>query len=1208
MMASLSSTCKVVQANLHHSQTATAQLRKWLEVQHTAIALIQEPWIRSGHIRGLSNLGGKLLVTTDHDHPRSCIYISGNLEAQLLNDFCCRDVSAARLTVQRGATVMAIVFASVYMPEAEEPPPHDLVRLVTHCEGSGDEVVIGTDANAHHPLWGMETQNARGKALVDYLFTTNLSLLNTGSEPTFVTRRSRTIIDLTLATDGAAELTTGWQVSEEASCSDHRWIRFDIQVCIPPKQPRRNPRKTDIAAYTRSLDSRLATPSDSMTLGDATQIDAQVTQLTESMINSYHAACPETIPRDTPGKQSWWGAELERKRSKVRKALNRAMNTCRDEDWDVYYAAKSSYKKCIRSRSTTGWRKFCGNIESCQQANRVRKILAQQNTPGAATLRKPDNTLTTSPEETRRVLVETHFPGSVFTQATVWSDTVQAPSEDDWLYAEKVITLEKLQWAIRSFQPFKAPGPDGVFPALLQWGGSSVATRLVPLMRACLAFRYVPRGWREVKVIFIPKPGKSDYTNAKSYRPISLTSFLLKTMERLCERELRDGALKTLPLHGNQHAYSSGKSTESALHQVVGQIEEAIHQKGSCLGTFIDIEGAFDKTNFSSIGAALSKHGVNQVLIDWITNMLSKRVVRLEEEQQLALIARGCPQGGVLSPLLWNLVINDLITKLNAQRYYTIGYADDLAILVPGKVTGTICNLTQQALRIVERWCGEYDLSVNPTKTELVMFTQKRALGPYRLPRLFNTELQLSSEVKYLGVILDSKLNWSNHLDYKLNRACITFWQCRKMIGKKWGLSPKIILWLYSAVIRPMITYGAVVWWTRTKLVTAVNKLQHMQRLACMATTGCMRTTPTAALEAILGLPPLHLFIQQEATMAAVRLKALDLWGKRVTQHTALLEELNNELPITKAINDRVPKQFIFDKKYRIQLHEDHRCEGLCPTELRIFTDGSKTGTGTGAGIFSEDLNIHIATPLGAHNTVFQAECMGISLAASAVLSREVKDHSIRILSDSMAVLQALNSHTVNSGLILECHQRLNQVGRYNKVTIQWIKGHSESRGNDAADELARRGSSMATMGPEPIVPLPFGYLRNLVRKRTSDKHHKLWTDHGECRQAKEALPSIDGRFTKKVLRLTKQQLRKVTAVTTGHGSFNKHLYVIGVTDSPLCRACMEEDETAAHLLQSCPVVADYRAKYFGNPGTLCEMVGNTKALLAFVGELGWIE
>ncbi|KAJ8736988.1 hypothetical protein PYW07_000259 [Mythimna separata] len=188
------------------------------------------------------------------------------------------------------------------------------------------------------------------------------------------------------------------------------------QVCLPPTLPRRNPRNTDRAVYVRSLNSKLVLPSDSLTNVDTAQIDAQVDQLTESLLSSYHAACPETFPRDTPGKQPWWGADLERKRGKVRKALNRAMNTCADEDWDAYYAAKSSYKKCIRYRRTTGWRKFCGSIETCQQANRVRKVLAQQNTPEIATLRKPDNTLTSSPEEARRILVETHFPDCVFAQ------------------------------------------------------------------------------------------------------------------------------------------------------------------------------------------------------------------------------------------------------------------------------------------------------------------------------------------------------------------------------------------------------------------------------------------------------------------------------------------------------------------------------------------------------------------------------------------------------------------------------------------------------------------------------------------------------------------------------------------------------------------------------------------------------------------------
>jgi hypothetical protein len=72
-----------------------------------------------------------------------------------------------------------------------------------------------------------------------------------------------------------------------------------------------------------------------------------------------------------------------------------------------------------------------------------------------------------------------------------------------------------------------------------------------------MAYGFIPMVWRQAKVTFIPRPGKSDYTEAKAYRPISLSSFLLKTMEKIVDRHIRDGALRFQPLHLNQHAYET---------------------------------------------------------------------------------------------------------------------------------------------------------------------------------------------------------------------------------------------------------------------------------------------------------------------------------------------------------------------------------------------------------------------------------------------------------------------------------------------------------------------------------------------------------------------------------------------------------------------------------------------------------------------------
>jgi hypothetical protein len=142
----------------------------------------------------------------------------------------------------------------------------------------------------------------------------------------------------------------------------------------------------------------------------------------------------------------------------------------------------------------------------------------------------------------------------------------------------KVVTYRRVEWAIDSFAPYKSPGADGIFPALLQRAREIVIPHLVRIFRACLVTGYVPAIWQQVKVVFIPKPSRHSYSGPRDYRPISLTSFLLKTIDRLVDRYLRDEVLALMPLHSNQHAYQAGKSVETALHQLVVRVEKVLYQ------------------------------------------------------------------------------------------------------------------------------------------------------------------------------------------------------------------------------------------------------------------------------------------------------------------------------------------------------------------------------------------------------------------------------------------------------------------------------------------------------------------------------------------------------------------------------------------------------------------------------------------------------
>jgi len=184
--------------------------------------------------------------------------------------------------------------------------------------------------------------------------------------------------------------------------------------------------------------------------------------------------------------------------------------------------------------------------------------------------------------------------------------------------------------AIDSFVPHKSPGMDGIFPALQQEGWEVLIPYLVRIFRACLVTGYVPAMWHQVKVVFIPKPGRNSYCGSEDFRPISLTSLLLKTMERLVDRFLRDEILAFKQLHPNQHAYQAGKSVEIALHQLVLRVEKALDQQEIALGVFHDIEGEFNNTSYDSMCAALARHGADYITIRWIRAILEGSQIRYQ--------------------------------------------------------------------------------------------------------------------------------------------------------------------------------------------------------------------------------------------------------------------------------------------------------------------------------------------------------------------------------------------------------------------------------------------------------------------------------------------------------------------------------------------------------------------------------------------------
>ncbi|XP_065356355.1 uncharacterized protein LOC135950751 [Calliphora vicina] len=168
------------------------------------------------------------------------------------------------------------------------------------------------------------------------------------------------------------------------------------------------------------------------------------------------------------------------------------------------------------------------------------KTLSRDHTNGLCMLKRPDGTYTESTEETCKLLLDTHFPGSLTFSATATYTWVRAISNSNRRLAGRIFSIERVKWAISKFSPYKSPGTDGIFPCFLQQGGDIIVPQLSRIFKSSLMACHVPTTWREVKVVFIPKAGRKSEQLPKSYKPISLSSFFLRTMEKLLDSYVRD--------------------------------------------------------------------------------------------------------------------------------------------------------------------------------------------------------------------------------------------------------------------------------------------------------------------------------------------------------------------------------------------------------------------------------------------------------------------------------------------------------------------------------------------------------------------------------------------------------------------------------------------------------------------------------------------
>ena len=261
-------------------------------------------------------------------------------------------------------------------------------------------------------------------------------------------------------------------------------------------------------------------------------------------------------------------------------------------EYGEYKANVRFYKnKCRRDRNK-GWNKFTEEIKEPKDISKLSKKLQNTSQKTIDVFEKRDGSTTDPGLDTLLILVKTHFPsatplrGKVFNSKT-GIETKKLVNKFDW------ISNAKIKEALNTFEKKKSPGPDGLKPLIFEYLPERYIDYLNLIYTSCIHFHYTPRLWRDTKVIFIPKPGKDNYRKPKAFRPISLSNYFLKGLERLVAWKMDESLIK-YPIHKKQHGFQSGKSTDSAISNTVNYIESFVFKNEYALGIFLDISSAFD--------------------------------------------------------------------------------------------------------------------------------------------------------------------------------------------------------------------------------------------------------------------------------------------------------------------------------------------------------------------------------------------------------------------------------------------------------------------------------------------------------------------------------------------------------------------------------------------------------------------------------------
>ena len=908
---------KIIQQNCQHSIAVMGDTAKMICEGVGDVWILQEPYMLNGKVAGL----GDVRVFYIDDNTRAAIAVPNeDIDVFVRGDVSDGDAVFIILNYNH----YTIGVGSIYCP-IDTDIEVSIYKMNKGISGFANHpFLLGADANATSRFWhskniaASRNRELRGETLSEYINHNNFLILNSPSDfYTFSGPTGSSDIDITLAGPRLErDFSFNWEVCPDLGISDHNLIQVDLI-----------PHSTEAPLEQHSLEKyKLTMDWEQFNLNRCAYSHAQFAGLPlDDMVNTLNGWVENSLKKTkvrNPRKNNakWWTSNLTQMRKLTRKLRKEYQLTKRSADANIedqnitracmearekWKAANKRYKESVVDAKRTHWQDYvtAQTRDKLDPWGGVYKLLRGKKGPTDLMAVDVDGRVAASWQEAAAALTRTFF-GPVLELPY----NVETITDDEGAESSYEVTKEKIAELLRKVKGRKAPGLDGLTGSTIKKIFNLAPEYIVTIINKCFQDGIFPRQWKKAKTIILLKSPDKPKSQPRSYRPICLLPAWSKILEKLMVERLAEDIKNKERVSAKQYGFTAGKSTQDAWLDVIETVEKS--ESKYVLGIFIDFVGAFDNIKWEAIFAKLDRINARDSKL-WRSYFRDRWIVITgRSETYTREVTQGCPQGSICGPFIWNMIMNDLLISLEEAEVKFVAYADDLLVMIEGNTRRIVEENGMAVVQKVGTFADGVGLTVSMSKSECMLL--KGIMAPTRPPwiKLNNQVIKYSTQVKYLGLMVSSRLNFLPHFINLRTRLTNLAAQFRRVTRRKWGPSISTLRIWWNGVFSALSLYGSAVWLGELRKSTIRDALDRCERVVLYACLPICRTVSTPAMQAIMGELPW-------------RYKALDL-GLRYRLERNINTPRDLAIDVTE-VRDKTPKEikkFINERLQESWRHE----------------------------------------------------------------------------------------------------------------------------------------------------------------------------------------------------------------------------------------------------------------------------------------------